>query len=75
MTNPKVPEHVGENLLNRLRNACQHMVNGVSACSIHQVHNRCLTCQALDVIERYDRWFNENGAVLASHRIGGFGHG
>lgn len=40
-------------LVERLKASCTHLVDGISACPAHQVHNRCLTCQAADVIERY----------------------
>ena len=42
-------------LVTRLLEACTSKVNGISVCPIHQVGNRCLTCQAADVIDRFVR--------------------
>lgn len=64
---------MGPMLLDRLRLACERRTaDGLCTCDVHQISNRCLTCQAAAVIERYDKWFNENAVQLANHRIGGY---
>ena len=39
-------------IVNQLTDACTARAGGFSICPAHQINNRCLTCQAADVIER-----------------------